>query len=67
MKCPNCNYEHGSSWDENDEYVFIDGEKGAFFELSNGIMATRKVDWSCPEEVNVHGCPKCGMFFMEVN
>lgn len=64
MKCPNCGYVHGKTY--NPLYGRIDtvnGEHGDFWKMERG--ATRMMtpdDDQCHR--SLHGCPNCDTVFM---
>ena len=63
MKCPNCGYMHGDIWDENDNYKKVEGENGAFWDVSNSIAMLSPDRYSNAKH-EIYGCPDCGILFM---
>jgi len=61
MRCPNCNYKHG--WNGK-SLTDIKGEHGAFFILSNDVMAERR-NFGEIFSRDVYFCPKCGLSFIK--
>jgi hypothetical protein len=65
MKCPYCEYKHGYCWIDG-TYEDIKGDEGKFYQLSNGIVATREEAFCDPSTEKIHACPSCGKIFIEV-
>jgi len=64
MKCPNCEYKHGSFWGVDNEYLDVVGKQGEFFTFP--IQAEKgRLEWE-KERESVYGCPKCGTMFMDI-
>lgn len=70
MECPNCNYQHGWMWIEENgksEYKKKIGSKGDFYFLSNDIKV-EKITSNHLDNKNirsVYGCPKCRILFID--
>lgn len=62
MNCPHCGYEHRTFNNDTSEYEYNE-EYGGFFKLP--LEATRNHPY-LRSNMEVYGCPKCGIMFMEV-
>lgn len=65
MKCPNCGYTAGLSWDEEKEqYVYVTDidEFGDFYKLP--ISVKKKELYVNDVEGAVYACPSCRILFM---
>ena len=66
MKCPHCNYTHGSEWVEEDgesNLKNIKGKEGDFYSMTNSIKMEKHKGWN-PDRCSIYGCPKCKILFM---
>jgi len=64
MRCPNCNYEHGTVYNKNEKAIDVVGTEGEFWQLEILLHRGDGYYTDC-QQSQVHGCPNCKIVFLK--